>query len=54
MPEVMQADTRETGFFQERGEAALSEVGRVDRGPDLRGEDEALVSVEVSECFYQR
>jgi hypothetical protein len=52
VPEVVEADVGETGLLEERRETTLSEVGRVDRGPDLRGEDEAMVAVEVSCRLY--
>jgi hypothetical protein len=49
VPEVMEADVGETSPLEERREAALSEVGGVDRGSGLCGDEETLIVVEVLE-----
>ena len=46
MPEVVEGDLRQPDAFQEGRKRPLTEVGGVDKIPDLPGEDEVLVSVE--------
>jgi hypothetical protein len=52
VPEVVEADVRETGSLQERGERTLPEVRGVDRAARLRGEDQALVLTEPGELAH--
>lgn len=52
MPEVMEADVGETDLLQERRKGTLSEIVRVDRGPSLACEDQALIVVGVFQGFY--
>lgn len=52
VPEVMEADVGETDLLQERRKGTLSEIGRVDRGPGLACEDQALIVVGVFQGFY--
>jgi hypothetical protein len=46
VPEIVEADVGETRFLEERSQAPLAEIGRIDKGPDLGGKHEALVNVE--------
>ena len=52
MPEVVEAHVRKTGLLEERREAALSQVGGVDRHSRIGGKDEPLISVAVSEELH--
>ena len=52
VPEIVEADVGETSALQERREAPLSEVRRVDRRPGFGCKDETLVAVAVSEGFH--
>lgn len=45
--QVVEGDLRQAGALQERREGPLAEVGGVDQGSALRGEDEALIPVET-------
>ena len=46
MTEVMKADVRQPGVLEQGLEGAVAEVGGVDKGAVLRGEDEAAGLVE--------
>ena len=47
VPEIVEADVGETSALQERREAPLSEVRRVDGCPGFGRKDETLVAVAV-------
>src|SRR5215211_2229353 len=54
VPEVMEANVRQSGPPQKRLEGAVTEVRWVDEGAVLRGEDEAAGLVEGTHPFHLR
>jgi hypothetical protein len=52
VPEVVEADVRQTGLLEQGLEGAVTEVGGVDKGPALRREDEAAGLVEGAHPLY--
>jgi hypothetical protein len=47
VPEIVESYLGQARTLQERGERALSKVGRVDERPDFRSEHESLIPIRV-------
>jgi hypothetical protein len=52
VPEIVESYLGQARTLEERGERALSKVGRVDECPGLRGEYESLIPIGVARVLY--